>query len=129
MGNTSYAVQLIVALTIGLLVWGVLASPLLLGLYLSLRRMRRRAVRSPWAGMLLALVFSLLAAPVPTPILTLCARRPAPDDRMDQTCAMPPSTKNSMPLTKLACSDARNATAFATSCASPSRPSGTCAAR
>lgn len=71
MGNTSYVVQLVVALTIGLLVWGVLASPLLLGLYLSLRRMRRRAVRSPWAGMLLALVFSLLAAPVPTPIITV----------------------------------------------------------
>lgn len=71
MGNIPYVVQLAGALAIALLVWGVLASPLLLGLYLLLRLMRRRAVRSPWARVFLALVFSLLAAPVPTPIITV----------------------------------------------------------
>lgn len=44
------------------------------------------------------------------------------------TCAMPPSTNSSMPLMKLAWSDARKATALATSCGSPRRSSGTCAA-
>jgi len=70
-GNIPYVVQLAGALAIALLVWGVLASPLLLGLYLQLRLMRRKAVRSPWARVFLALVFSLLAAPVPTPIITV----------------------------------------------------------
>src|SRR4029077_15344920 len=46
-----------------------------------------------------------------------------------QICATPPSTKSSAPLMKLASSDARKATAFATSAASPRRPIGTTLAR
>jgi len=41
-----------------------------------------------------------------------------------QICAMPPSTKSSMPLTKLLSSDARNTTALAISSGMPTRPSG-----
>src|SRR5580700_6672435 len=44
---------------------------------------------------------------------------------LGQICATPPSTKSSAPLMKLASSDARKATAFATSAASPRRPIGT----
>src|SRR3984893_7473322 len=42
----------------------------------------------------------------------------------DQTWARPPSTNNSMPVTKLESSEARNNAAFATSSGSPMRPIG-----
>jgi hypothetical protein len=41
-----------------------------------------------------------------------------------QICALPPSTKSSMPVTKLESSEARNRAALATSSASPMRPIG-----
>ena len=41
-----------------------------------------------------------------------------------QICAMPPSTKSSMPLTKLLSSDARKTTALAISSGVPTRPRG-----
>jgi hypothetical protein len=41
-----------------------------------------------------------------------------------QIWAMPPSTKSSIPLTKLLSSEARNRTAFAISSGTPTRPSG-----
>src|SRR6266404_2470160 len=44
------------------------------------------------------------------------------------TCAIPPSAKSSMPVTKLESSDARNRATLATSSACPMRPSGTCEA-
>src|ERR1700692_4739952 len=54
-------------------------------------------------------------------------RKPGPDYvmRHDQTCACPPSTKNSIPLTKLASSEAKNTAAEAISAGSAIRPSGT----
>src|SRR5216683_6535208 len=42
----------------------------------------------------------------------------------DQTCALPPSTKSSIPVTKLESSEARNSAALATSSGSPMRPIG-----
>src|ERR1700680_1822052 len=47
----------------------------------------------------------------------------------DQTCACPPSTKNSIPLTKLASSEAKNTAAEAISAGSAIRPSGTADAK
>jgi hypothetical protein len=44
---------------------------------------------------------------------------------LDQICALPPSTNSSIPVTKLAPSDARNKAALATSSGSPMRPIGT----
>jgi hypothetical protein len=41
-----------------------------------------------------------------------------------QICALPPSTKSSMPVMKLESSEARNRAALATSSASPMRPIG-----
>src|SRR6266851_2456605 len=41
-----------------------------------------------------------------------------------QTCALPPSTKSSIPVTKLESSEARNNAALATSSGSPMRPIG-----
>jgi hypothetical protein len=41
-----------------------------------------------------------------------------------QICALPPSTKSSMPVTKLESSEARNSAALATSSGSPMRPIG-----
>src|ERR1700722_5264377 len=41
-----------------------------------------------------------------------------------QICALPPSTNNSIPVTKLESSDARNSAALAISSASPIRPIG-----
>lgn len=67
----TYLGQLFAALMLSLVVWAVLASPLLLGFYLVLRVMRRRRVRSPWAMVVVAIAFSLSAAPVPTPIITV----------------------------------------------------------
>src|ERR1700733_13041096 len=43
----------------------------------------------------------------------------------DQTCARPPSTNSSTPVTKLESSDARYNAALATSSGSPMRPIGT----
>jgi hypothetical protein len=43
----------------------------------------------------------------------------------DQICALPPSTKSSMPVTKLESSEARNSAALAISSGSPIRPIGT----
>jgi len=52
-------------------IWVVIASPVLLGFFFIARFMRRRSVRSIWAVAAFALAFSLLAAPVPTPIITV----------------------------------------------------------
>ena len=58
--------------TVGLLLlWLVFASPLLLGLYLIARALRRRRARSAFGIVPLAAVFALLAAPVPTPVITV----------------------------------------------------------
>jgi hypothetical protein len=46
-----------------------------------------------------------------------------------QICAIPPSTKSSMPVTKLLSSDARNTAALAISSELPNRPIGTAAMR
>src|ERR1700693_4972311 len=43
----------------------------------------------------------------------------------DQTCALPPSTNSSIPVTKLESSDARNNAALAISSGCPMRPIGT----
>lgn len=51
--------------------WAVLASPLLLAAWWLLRTMRRHRVRSPWAMLAFATPFSLLGAPMPTPIITI----------------------------------------------------------
>lgn len=51
--------------------WAVIASPVFLAFFFVARFMRGRSVRSPWAIAMLALAFSLLAAPVPTPIITI----------------------------------------------------------
>lgn len=51
--------------------WAVISSPILLLFFFMARFMRRKAVRSTWAIAALALAFSLLAAPVPTPIITV----------------------------------------------------------
>lgn len=51
--------------------WALFASPLLLLSIFLVRFMRRRAIRSVWAVIGLALAFSFLAAPVPTPIITV----------------------------------------------------------
>src|SRR5260370_38630402 len=44
---------------------------------------------------------------------------------IDQTCALPPSTNSSIPVTKLESSDARNNAVLAISSGSPMRPIGT----
>ncbi len=54
-----------------LLLWALLASPLLLASFFAARSMRRRGVCSGWAIAALASSFSVLAAPVPTPIITV----------------------------------------------------------
>src|SRR5688500_5918710 len=51
--------------------WAVIASPIFLVFFFVARFMRGRSVRSPWAIAALASAFSLLAAPVPTPIITV----------------------------------------------------------
>lgn len=51
--------------------WAVIASPIFLVFFFVARFMRGRSVRSPWAIAALALAFSLLAAPVPTPIISV----------------------------------------------------------
>lgn len=51
--------------------WAVLASPLLLASWWLLRRLRRHGVRSAWAMAAFAAAFSLLGAPMPTPIITI----------------------------------------------------------
>lgn len=51
--------------------WAVIASPILLAFFFLVRFMRRKSVRSAWAIAAVALAFSLLAAPVPTPIITV----------------------------------------------------------
>ena len=56
-------------------------------------------------------------------------RRRRIDATTDQTCAIPPSTNSSIPVTKLLSSDARNTAAFAISSELPIRPIGTPAAR
>lgn len=43
-----------------------------------------------------------------------------------QTCAAPPSANNSLPLTKLEASEARNTATLPISSGSPTRPIGTC---
>ena len=55
-------------------------------------------------------------------------RAPCADAAMLQTCARPPSTKSSAPVTKLAPSEARKTAALGDLVGSPTRPSGTCAA-
>lgn len=54
-----------------LLLWAVLASPFLLMLYFAVRFMRRRPIRSASVIVAVVAVFALLAAPVPTPIITV----------------------------------------------------------
>ncbi|MBK0053519.1 hypothetical protein [Stenotrophomonas sp. S39] len=54
-----------------LLLWAALASPFALALHIALRALRRRGIRSAAVVVLLAFVFALLAAPVPTPIITV----------------------------------------------------------
>lgn len=54
-----------------LLLWAALASPFVLALYFVLRALRRRGIRTAAAVVLPALVFAMLAAPVPTPIITV----------------------------------------------------------
>jgi hypothetical protein len=49
---------------------------------------------------------------------------PRLQNAQDQICAMPPSTKSSMPFTKLLSSDARKTTTLAISSGVPTRPSG-----
>lgn len=51
--------------------WALLASPVLLASWWLLRRLRRHRVRSPWAMLAFAAAFSLLGAPMPTPIITV----------------------------------------------------------
>jgi len=51
--------------------WAVIASPIVLMFFFIARFMRRRQVRSAWAIVAFACAFSLLAAPVPTPIITV----------------------------------------------------------
>ena len=63
--------QLVIAIAFWLLLWAVFASPFLLGFYLVVRLMRRRGVRSGGAMVVIAVAFSLLVAPVPTPIITV----------------------------------------------------------
>ena len=65
------AIPYLLALYIVLLpIWAVVSSPVLLGFVLLARLMRRRAVRSAWAIAAFAFAVSVLAAPVPTPIIT-----------------------------------------------------------
>jgi hypothetical protein len=51
--------------------WALLASPLLLASWWLLRAMQRHRMRSAWAMLAFAAVFSLLGAPMPTPIITV----------------------------------------------------------
>jgi hypothetical protein len=51
--------------------WALLASPVLLVFFFLARSMRRRSIRSAWVIAVFASTFSLLAAPVPTPIITV----------------------------------------------------------
>ena len=51
--------------------WVIIASPILLAFFFLARFMRRKSVRSAWAIAAVALAFSILAAPVPTPIITV----------------------------------------------------------
>ena len=54
-----------------LLPWAVLASPVIIGFVLALRFARRRHIRPVVVSVPLAAAFTLLAAPVPTPIITV----------------------------------------------------------
>ena len=66
-----YSATMLLAVTLLLLLWAVLASPALLGLVLALRFIRRRQFSPARAAVPLAAAFTLLAAPVPTPIITV----------------------------------------------------------
>lgn len=66
-----YSAGVLMAVPLLLLLWAVLASPALLGLVLALRFIRRRQCSPARAAVPLAAAFSLLAAPVPTPIITV----------------------------------------------------------
>ena len=57
--------------SVGLLaLWAVLASPAIVGFILVLRLMRRGRIRIAYGAVPLAIAFAVLAAPVPTPIIT-----------------------------------------------------------
>lgn len=66
-----YSATMLLAVPLLLLLWAVLASPALLGLVLALRFIRQRQYSPARAAVPLAAAFSLLAAPVPTPIITV----------------------------------------------------------
>jgi len=63
--------HLLVMYVVLLPLWALIASPVLVGFFVLARLMRRRSVRSTWGIVAFALAFSLLAAPVPTPIITV----------------------------------------------------------
>ena len=66
-----YVAQVFAVVMLCLLIWTVMASPVLAAFYFLARTMRRRSIRSPWSIALFALAFAFLAAPVPTPIITV----------------------------------------------------------
>ncbi|TPQ26203.1 hypothetical protein PL263_09250 [Methylomonas sp. EFPC3] len=63
--------QLLVASLVLPLLWMIISSPILFVFFRLARIMRRRAMHSGWIMALFASVFSLIAAPVPTPIITV----------------------------------------------------------
>jgi hypothetical protein len=62
---------------------------------------------------------------IPGPFLLRADTISAPGLSRTYTCAKPPSTNSSVPVTKLLSSDARNSTALAISSGVPNLPSGT----
>ena len=66
-----YSATMLLAVPLLLLLWAIFASPAVLGLVLALRFIRRRQYSPARAAVPLAAVFALLAAPVPTPIVTV----------------------------------------------------------
>ena len=66
-----YLSQLLLLLLVLPALWAVAASPVFLAFFFLARFMRRKPFRQAWAIVMFALAFSLLAAPVPTPIITV----------------------------------------------------------
>ena len=65
----------------------------------------------------------------PNALINTAGGQDRSERRNRQTCAIPPSTNSSTPVTKLLSSEARNTATLAISSASPIRPIGTCDAR
>ena len=64
-------IELTVKLVLLVIFWALLASPLLIAAFMTGRAMQRRNISSMFVTVPFALIVAFLAAPVPTPIITV----------------------------------------------------------